>query len=357
MTVLAIFLTVMSLLLCCICVCHCCWGELKGAYDDLAAITMASAGPLMSGEHFYTTTVATTQSEEENEEFYNTQEQETSNESVVDADADADADTPTQQQQDEEANTNEQEQPQPLQEDETNDHYVLMNDSSRQNTTVDSTTTPLLHPSSRPHFHDHNIEEPATHMKALNRMCSIMYCCSVVLVVTLTATIIFFFPKPPVYNVCNDAVAWKQIMEKLALLKLDFSIEILVSVSNSNHLSVVLDEGKGSFTFEGISVGTFHIPGDNVQRMAVTDLMLIARVQPDKYQAVKMAEYYYQGKLVLKAEFEAKLRVPAFMDFTYNLDMKNLTVFVNELSDRSLCHCPSWDNNQTTTTTTPLLFF
>lgn len=324
----------------------------------MAAITMASAGPLMSGEHFYTTTVATTQSEEENEEFYNTQEQETSNESVVDADADADADTPTQQQQDEEANTNEQEQPQPLQEDETNDHYVLMNDSSRQNTTVDSTTTPLLHPSSRPHFHDHNIEEPATHMKALNRMCSIMYCCSVVLVVTLTATIIFFFPKPPVYNVCNDAVAWKQIMEKLALLKLDFSIEILVSVSNSNHLSVVLDEGKGSFTFEGISVGTFHIPGDNVQRMAVTDLMLIARVQPDKYQAVKMAEYYYQGKLVLKAEFEAKLRVPAFMDFTYNLDMKNLTVFVNELSDRSLCHCPSWDNNQTTTTTTtPLLFF
>jgi hypothetical protein len=133
-------------------------------------------------------------------------------------------------------------------------------------------------------------------------------------------------------------------MANIVAFKLDASFEILVSVSNFNRLSVVLDSGKGSFTFDGNPVGTFEIPGETVSTMAITDLMLIARVTPNKYQAAQMAEAYYRGKLVLEAEFKAKLRVPALMDLTYNLDIKDFTVYVNELSDRSLCHCPLWDN-------------
>ena len=59
-----------------------------------------------------------------------------------------------------------------------------------------------------------------------------------------------------------------------------------------------------------------------------------------------MAEAYYQGKLVLVAKFKAKLLVPALLDLTYNLDIKDITVYVNELGDRSLCHCPSWDDGK-----------
>ena len=84
-----------------------------------------------------------------------------------------------------------------------------------------------------------------------------------------------------------------------------------------------------------------------VEGMAITDLMLIARVTPNRHQAVQMANAYYKGNLVLEAEFTATLRVPALFDFTYNADIKDITVYVNELSDRSLCHCPSWDNGTT----------
>lgn len=197
------------------------------------------------------------------------------------------------------------------------------------------------------------MEEPR-HMKALYKMCSILYYVTIALVVVLVGLAIYFYPKPPVYNVCSDAVAYKKIIENMVAMKLGVGFEILISLSNPNHVTAALDVGKGSFRFDGKHVGTYEIPPSSVKGMSVTDLMLIAKVTPDKMQALQMAEAYYRGKLVLEADFTAKLRVPALMDVTYNLDMKDITVYVNELGDRSLCHCPSWD--EPNKTSAPVLF-
>ena len=204
-------------------------------------------------------------------------------------------------------------------------------------------TAPLLPPSARSFNGIPGMEEPP-HMKALYRMCSCMYYLSILFVVSLVFGIFTFFPKPPVYNVCNDAVAWTQIFESLVLMKLDASFEILVSVSNPNHVTVVLDKATGSFAYEGKSIGTYEMPSATAEGMAITDMMLIAKVTPDRYQAVQLAHAYFSGNLVLTADFNAKVRAPALFDLSYEVHMKDIDVYVNELGPRDLCHCPSWDD-------------
>lgn len=224
-------------------------------------------------------------------------------------------------------------------------------------TNDDGPMTPLLPSSSARSFNGiPGMEEPR-HMKALYRLCSCLYCTSVLLVLSLVGVLLFFFPKPPVYNVCNDSVAWKKIIEEMVALKLDASFEILVSVSNPNHLTVVLEKASGSFSFDGQPIGTYQMPEATAEGMAITDMMLIAKVTPDKYQIVQLAEAYYRGNLVLNADFNAKLRAPALFDVTYDVHMKDIDVYVNELGPRDLCHCPSWDDAPHTNSATGLAFF
>jgi hypothetical protein len=359
----------------CLTCCFSCFGDVKGAYDDLATITMAGSlppsvigGTLMMGpggaEPFYNT--LETHPEEDGDE-----EEETANngseplnhdvgeEQLVPNDEEANRQGIISEENTgttnaaSEANGGEFQQQQ-REECETN-HYGLMNDGQEHQ--YQEITTPLFFNSAHSFNGIPGMEEPR-HMKSLYRGCSILYYIGVGLVLVMVATTVYFYPKRPVYNVCNDAVAYKKIFENIMALKLDASFEILISLSNPNHLGVALDKGKGSFTFDGKPVGTFEIPPDFIGAMAITDLMLVAKVTPDKYQAAQLAAAYFRGKLVLEAEFQATVRVPAMFDMTYHLSVEDIRVDVNELSDRSLCYCPSWDEskNHTNTILFPLLY-
>ena len=254
----------------------------------------------------------------------------------------ADTMTPDSAPDDEEANprTQEIEQRQPydrqqqrLQNEEGTNNDVLM-DEDAQNGESSTLLSPGLDAAISTAHHQHS--------EFLYKLCAFLYYISVTLVLVLLIIVIIFFPKKPVYNVCNDAVAWKNIIEKIARFQVDLGFEILISVSNPNRVDVALDNATGSFTFEGRPVGTFVIPPDNVGSMSITDVMLITHVTPDKYQAIKMADAYWNQNLILTAEFDATLRVPFLMNYTRTVLVENINVYVNELSDRSLCKCPSW---------------
>ena len=334
-------LSVGFVLLLCLTCCQYCLMNVKGAYNDLATISMAASRPpsIIGGsvwapsEPFYT---ALETCPEEDDEGIG----ETDHSLPVDPPARvADAENPPSGRQCE---------------DDQATPELESDPSTLLDVADDSPETPLLPPSARSFNDIPGMEEPR-HMKTLYRIFSCLYCLSVLLVCSLMFLVLSFYPKPPVYNVCNDAVAWKKIMESFVALKLDASFEILISVSNPNHLTVVLDNASGSFSFDGHPIGTYMIPSEVAGGMAITDMMLIANVSPDKYQAVQLAEAYYRGKLVLKADFHAKLRVPALFDYTYNLEMSDIDVYVNELGPRDLCHCPSWDKADKPTTTLPFL--
>lgn len=186
--------------------------------------------------------------------------------------------------------------------------------------------------------------------RAADRLYGVCVGCYAVTLATvvfgLVATVMYY-PRVPVYNVCNDALAWKSLMDSLTSLKVSADFEILMSVANPNRFDVALDMGKGSFAHNGVFVGTFDIPPATAKANSVTDMFIITHLSPEKWEALSLTSDYYRGKLVLDVQARATLRVPAFFDYTYTAALENIVVRVNEMSDRHLCACPTWDQNQT----------
>jgi len=168
------------------------------------------------------------------------------------------------------------------------------------------------------------------------------------LIGVLVFAAIRFYPKRPEYNVCNDSMAWKSLIDNLAKMKVTADFELLASISNPNNIDVTLDMGHGSFTHEGAFVGTFDIPPVTAKAMSITDMLIIAHLAPEAWDALGLAKEYYQGKLVLHVSVEASVRVPALANFSYTASVDDIVVNVNEMADRHLCACPNWSDGADT---------
>jgi hypothetical protein len=184
------------------------------------------------------------------------------------------------------------------------------------------------------------------HMQRLFGLCTSCYVVQLALIGAFVYGSIRYFPKQPVYNICNDAVAWKSLIDSVTSLKPSADFEILGSISNPNHLTVALEGGHGSFTHDGAFVGTFDIPPFQAKAMSISDFMIIAHLLPEKWEALSLAAEYYRGKLVLHIDTHISVRVPALGGYTFDADVKDMVVNVNELSDRSLCACPDWSHSR-----------
>jgi hypothetical protein len=353
--------------------CFCFVSNIKGAYNDLAEITIAASIAPMSvigDAHF--TPLADFPHEEE---VVLTEEGNDNNNNKSDTNSDNDNDninsrenkdngcdapmeqlSQTSQQCNElvplatpdAENNNNQQQQQPTED--RNDPYFLIDGTRNNNVNRyqllnrGSEVGPLFHPSFNGTAMGY--EEPI-HMKRLYRLCSAVYYLSVLTLVLVVGASLLFYPQAPVYNVCNDEVAWVGIMKNIVAFKFDASFEILASLSNPNRVAVALDRGKGSFTFEGKQFGTFEIPPVTADPMTITDFMMIIHLSPaDKIQAVQLVEAYYMGKLILDAEFEGSIRVPALFGYSREIDVNNIVVDINQSSDRSLCQCPTWEDGK-----------
>lgn len=180
------------------------------------------------------------------------------------------------------------------------------------------------------------------HMQRLFNYCRLCYVLTLMTIFACSIATILYYPKIPTYNVCNDAVAWSSLIESLTNMKATADFEILVSVSNPNHFSLALDKGMGSFTHKGTFVGTYDIPPTVAAPMAITDLLIVAHLAPDKWDALGLVAEYYRGKLVLYVDAEATLRIPMLANYSFTTALRNIVVNVNEQSERYLCACPNW---------------
>jgi len=208
----------------------------------------------------------------------------------------------------------------------------------------DSEARPLLHPSFNGSM---GLTEQPYAIKRSHRWCSMLMYLSIAVVASIVGMSLFFFPQIPVFNVCNDEVAWTKIIKNIVVFKIDADFEILASISNPNRVAAALDQGNGSFSFDGEPFGTYVIPSMVVEPMSITDFTIIVDISPaDNSQAIHLAEAFYMGELVLEAEFEGTIRVPDVFNFTKSIKAQNVTVDINAVSDRSLCHCPTWDDDK-----------
>jgi hypothetical protein len=223
------------------------------------------------------------------------------------------------------------------------DEYVRLVDGSERD---DSSDDANHHPqaprqqaaSSPPGLH-------LPHMARLYRACVVGNVLSLALVATLAAAAVRYYPKIPEYNICNDSVAWSSLIQSLTSLQATADFEILASVSNLNHFDIYLDRGtRGTFSHNGVRVGTFDVPPVKAAATSVTDVLVVAHLAPEKWEALSLAAEYYRGDLVLDVDVSARVRVPALLGFATSVTLQGIEVQVNELSDRHLCACEDWDS-------------
>jgi len=183
-------------------------------------------------------------------------------------------------------------------------------------------------------------------IKSMSRACWWMQILSTMLVFLIALLSVYFFPVLPPFSVCNDDVGWAKIVEHIIALRIDASFELLISLSNPNRIAVALDAGSGTFQFDGRPLGTFVIPSFTVENMAISDLMILAKASPDRQQAYKIVQAYMNGSLILDADFDATIRIPALFNHTRNVTVKRFPVDVTAAQDRTLCRCPTWNDNK-----------
>ena len=203
---------------------------------------------------------------------------------------------------------------------------------------------PLLHPS----FNStaEGIEE-RRYSTLFCKFCSTMYYLSIFAIGITVGASLFFYPQIPECNVCNDEVAWTKIMKNIIEFKFDASFEILASLGNSNHISIALERGQGSFSYDGKQFGTFEIPPVTIASMAITDFMIIIHISPaDKTQAIHLAKAYHDGNLIVDVNFEGKVRIPVLFGYSKEVNVKNIEVDVSAASERRLCQCQKWEENE-----------
>lgn len=143
------------------------------------------------------------------------------------------------------------------------------------------------------------------------------------------------------------------LFDFLFSLHTEADIEILGSISNPNHISAALVNGTGTFSYKGKFVGTFTIPPFTAQAMSITDFILIAHLTPGAWDGIAIAKDFSLGKLVLSVNASAVLRIPTLADMTFEGGRDDIIVYVNEIQDRSLCACPSWDEARNHTDVAP----
>ena len=193
------------------------------------------------------------------------------------------------------------------------------------------------------------------HMRRIISVCSCLYMMVVVLVLGTLFVAVRFYPKIPAYSVCNDDVAWSKVMESMVHFRSEIDIEILMSLENANHVDVFVDEGYGMLQHQGFQVGHYIVPPVSVTAMAITDVMIIATLTPDRHQAVALATDYYKNKLVLDVNIDLVLRVPTLFNYSREFTIADRPVPISQEEDRHLCACKEWKND--TTIAFPSLLF
>ena len=380
---LVLIVSLAGIMICCSTSCCCIMNCLKGAYDDLAIATLVPPPPTTSNSNSNPNRIITIDHNSDDLDVTadehsplltsddtipsSTSQQPSGDDNFFDCPTSPDGEVPTASHQNGEGVISGDEATEPLLETTTaaavaatqnEDCYARMVDGEETNDSLPTTTT-VNHVPVNSHgdiatpysfLHRTVTPGPRQHRRfvAMQRLyitCMGCYIGNILMVGFCTYLAIYYFPQKPIYNICNDSVAWNSLMESMISLKATAEFQILASVYNPNPLDVALDMGKGSFAHNGDMVGTYEIPPTLMASQAITDLLIVARFTPEKWQALSITAEYYSGNLVLHVNADASIRIPALFDYTISTSLQDIVVHVNALSDRHLCSCPTWANN------------
>ena len=229
----------------------------------------------------------------------------------------------------------------------TTEEYGLLLAGTEYDDDIDPTTRDPLIVTSTPSCMGMPYAQPRN-IDCLYKGCKISYAVTVAMTFIFVIVAVVMFPKYPEYNVCNNQMAWKSIVDGMTSGSLKASIQLLMSVRNPNHFSVEIDMGTGSFKHDDTYVGSFEIPTSTIEAMSITDIYVMCTFTPEKWQALDLAEEYYRGTLKLNVDAELSVKVSALGGYTFQGGIDNYLVDTNDplLQDRHLCACPTWKDKK-----------
>jgi hypothetical protein len=254
---LLVLLVLSAVLLCCASTCFCVAGGVKGAYDDLAGITADRAADADGGGGMEEPLLRSPQQPQPPQQSWISWGAAPLHrlarivmaeppEPVVPttADVDADADQVAEENGDAAANDSVH---MVLSEEGNNtseDDVRLANDETGEG----AEAAPLWVVPTQQRTTTRAATRRPRHMQRLYNACTVCYIFTVAVISALLFGAVHYFPAKPVYNICNDNVAWKSLIDSMASMKVSADFEILASVNNPNHFDVALDMGKSRKT-------------------------------------------------------------------------------------------------------------
>lgn len=227
-----VLITVTALLFCCASTCFCVAGGVKGAYDDLAGITADRATTVYREPLLQQQPRMLQQPRQNRRLIAETPEPVVT--TVTTADADSDSEQLVSQD-----NENANDNAHLVLSEEGNNSSDLVRSAAAEDAEEWADDVPLL---VVPHT-TRMIRRPR-HMQRLYNACTACYIFTVAVIGGLLFGTVHYFPAKPVYNICNDNVAWKSLIDSMASMKVSADFEILASVNNPNYFDVALDMGK-----------------------------------------------------------------------------------------------------------------
>ena len=175
------------------------------------------------------------------------------------------------------------------------------------------------------------------------RGCQFCYIFTVLSSIILFVVGMAYAPRQPQLNVCTNEVAWKDIVEGLASLKMSANFDLLMSVYNPNRFEVDLSKGSGQFHHDGQYVGSFDIPEAVISELSISDIVVKVSFSPDKWSALSLTSEYYRGKLTLTVGGHTHVKIPG-LNYQFDAKFQDIEVNVNDpsMDDTHLCACPGW---------------
>ena len=157
-----------------------------------------------------------------------------------------------------------------------------------------------------------------------------------------------FYPLPPSYTICNQAVNWKSTFQGMRQLGVRGDVTLLISFYNPNRLTANIDNALAKFSWGNDYVGRWELEkGLTLVSSAgdVVDYQMTIKFEPTLYNAYEMYQAYtYKHNLTLGMDLHISghLSLGRWVLHSFDSYYMPTQINCNAPSNRKWCKCKSW---------------
>jgi LEA14-like dessication related protein len=194
--------------------------------------------------------------------------------------------------------------------------------------------------------HQTRTHRPRPYWKRLLR-CEKPTCFRFVSICILTLTLliavlgIVLYPQVPEYSICNKSIRWLSLLEAIITYQMKAELEIQTSIYNPNRIDIKVHKLNLNMRHKGNHVASAVARDITLPAGSVTDVILVASVEPTTEEAIRMSAEYARGELFVDANvsFDTSIALWDRSLISYNASADYNDIDINGGPDRKWCKC------------------